>query len=335
MAQTTTTTTLVCLFCVSAGKNGENLGTDEEQIVQIVYLLYDTGNNKVVTVQEFFVRPTLKDDVTETFLTDECKQTTGLTEKDVQNGQSLEQVLDELDRFLRTKEIHPQQGGKPFCFVTDGPLHLRMLLHPEAFHKNMTLAPYFFKYHDLRKQFKQFYKPDRSISNIDDMMSFLSLTADQSVEYGIRHCQNMAHIMQRLIIDGHSFTEPDEIMDRLEPGILSKCDVIDDDTVVKARGLPWQSSEQDITNFFKGLNVAKGGVALCLSQQGRRNGEALVRFEDTEQRSLALRRHKHHLGQRYIEVYKATARDFLSVAGGRLTGQSLTMSVSINRSINQ
>lgn len=76
-----------------------------------------------------------------------------------------------LDRFLRTKEIHPQQGGKPFCFVTDGSLHLRMLLHPEAFHKNITLAPYFFKYHDLRKQFKQFYKPDRSIANIEDMMS--------------------------------------------------------------------------------------------------------------------------------------------------------------------
>jgi len=67
---------------------------------------------------------------------------------------------------------------------------------------------------------------------------------------------------------------------------------------------------------------SRGGVALCLSQQGRRNGEALVRFEDAEQRSLALRRHKHHLGQRYIEVYKATARDFLSVAGGKQIRQS-------------
>lgn len=57
-------------------------------------------------------------------------------------------------------------------------------------------------------------------------------------------------------------------------------------------------------------------MALCLSKQGRRNGEAFVRFSTIEHRELALRRHKHHIGQRYIEVYKATGRDFLNIAGG-------------------
>lgn len=38
---------LVVLFCASAGKNGEELGIDEEQIVLFVYLLYDLPNNKV------------------------------------------------------------------------------------------------------------------------------------------------------------------------------------------------------------------------------------------------------------------------------------------------
>lgn len=33
-------------------------------------------------------------------------------------------------------------------------------------------------------------------------------------------------------------------------------------------------------------------------------------------RDLALKRHKHHIGQRYIEVYKATGKDFVNVAGG-------------------
>lgn len=305
---------VVCFFCVSAGKNGEDLGSDEEQIVQIVFLLYDVANNKTLSVQEFYVRPTSGNDVTETVLKDECKQTTGLTESDVKNGQPLEQVLDELDRFLRNKEIHPDQGGRAFCLCSDGPLHLRMVLHPEAFQKNIAVSPYFYRYYDLRKQFRNFYKPDRSIASLDDMLSFLALSSDHSVAYGIRHCQNMAIILQRLINDGHQFSEPETIMDRLEPGLLG--DAIDDDAVVKARGLPWQSSEQDIINFFRGLNVARGGVALCLSPQGRRNGEALVRFESGEQRTLALRRHKHHLGQRYIEVYKATGRDFVSVAGG-------------------
>lgn len=113
-------------------------------------------------------------------------------------------------------------------------------------------------------------------------------------------------------------------------------ELIDDNTVVRARGLPWQSSDQDIARFFKGLNIAKlvffvlldsegvqvflsflltvfptchllcffqrGGAALCLNAQGRRNGEALVRFVSEEHRDLALQRHKHHMGTRYIEV---------------------------------
>ena len=57
-------------------------------------------------------------------------------------------------------------------------------------------------------------------------------------------------------------------------------------------------------------------MALCLSPQGRRNGEALVLLESVAHRDMALRRHKHHIGNRYIEVYKATGEDFISIAGG-------------------
>lgn len=55
---------------------------------------------------------------------------------------------------------------------------------------------------------------------------------------------------------------------------------------------------------------------MCLSSLGRRNGEALIRFVSQEHRDIALKRHKHHIGPRYIEVYRATGEDFLSVAGG-------------------
>lgn len=39
-------------------------------------------------------------------------------------------------------------------------------------------------------------------------------------------------------------------------------------------------------------------------------------FESLAHRDMALRRHKHHIGNRYIEVYKATGEDFISIAGG-------------------
>lgn len=93
------------------------------------------------------------------------------------------------------------------------------------------------------------------------------------------------------------------------------------------------------------LRAFRGGVALCLNAQGRRNGEALVRFINSEHRDLALERHKHHMGSRYIEVrsrctlcclsemllmtkfppppspqvYKATGEEFLKIAGGQIS----------------
>lgn len=305
---------LVALFCASAGKNGEELGVDEEQIILFVYLLFDVPNNKVIAVQHHYVRPT-PNELSETVLTDDCKLETGLQEETIKNAQSVEHVLDEFDRFLSAKGVHPEHGGKSFCLITDGPNHLRQALYPESSTKNVHLPTYFSTYYDIRKEFKKFYKAE-NIIGIKTMLDYLGLPEDQSVEYGVKQCQEMSVLLHRLIVDGHTFGEADIINERLEPGICSKSDVVDDESVVRARGLPWQASDSDIAKFFNGLNIAKGGVALCLSPQGRRNGEALVRFDDQEQRDLAIKRHKHHIGQRYIEVYKATGKDFVNVAGG-------------------
>uniref|UniRef100_A0AC34QPH8 RRM domain-containing protein n=1 Tax=Panagrolaimus sp. JU765 TaxID=591449 RepID=A0AC34QPH8_9BILA len=91
---------------------------------------------------------------------------------------------------------------------------------------------------------------------------------------------------------------------------------VDNGLVVRTRGLPWQASDQDVALFFSGLNIAPGGIALCLSPDGRRNGEALVRFESCIHREMALARHRQFLHNRYIEVYRATGDDFLKVAVG-------------------
>lgn len=37
----------------------------------------------------------------------------------------------------------------------------------------------------------------------------------------------------------------------------SKDEEVDPNSVVRARGLPWQSSDGDIAKFFRGLNIEK------------------------------------------------------------------------------
>jgi epithelial splicing regulatory protein 1/2 len=68
---------------------------------------------------------------------------------------------------------------------------------------------------------------------------------------------------------------------------------------------------------FASMAAPRGGVALCLNQQGRRNGDALVRFQSQDQRDMGLKRHKQQIGSRYVDVYRSSGDEY-NVAGGEL-----------------
>ncbi|XP_023221970.1 RNA-binding protein fusilli-like isoform X1 [Centruroides sculpturatus] len=303
---------LVVVYVVTAGQHGDGLGCDEQEIVMITWLVVDITNNKVVAIQQNVVKPRCYD-INDNLLSDTCRNEIGLEDEVIKNGQPLEQVLEQFDQFVRTKLDNSL--GRTFHLITDGQLHLRQVIHPEACQKNFLLPDYYTSFFDLRKEFRKFYGTN-DVHSIQDMLNFLNLDSDEATDFSMRQVQDMVKIIFRLISEGHQFEEPETISLVLEPGICSKNEVVDSNTVVRARGLPWQSSDQDIAKFFRGLNIVRGGVALCLSPQGRRNGEALVRFVNQEHRDMALKRHKHHIGQRYIEVYRATGEDFVNVAGG-------------------
>lgn len=48
-----------------------------------------------------------------------------------------------------------------------------------------------------------------------------------------------------------------------------------------------------------------GGMYFIINGIGRRTGEAVVVLENREQASLALKRDRHYLGKRYIEVRRS------------------------------
>nr|KAF6285604.1 epithelial splicing regulatory protein 2 [Myotis myotis] len=212
-------------------------------------------------------------------------------------------------------------GGGPYMLCTDGQQLLRQVLHPEASRKNLVLPDTFFSFYDLRREFHVQHPSTRLARDLTvaTMAQELGLETDATEDdFGVWEVKTMVAVILHLLEGPNDqlFSKPEVIKQKYETGPCSKAEVVDSETVVRARGLPWQSSDQDVARFFKGLNIARGGVALCLNAQGRRNGEALIRFVDSEQRDLALQRHKHHMGVRYIEVYKATGEEFVKIAGG-------------------
>lgn len=79
-------------------------------------------------------------------------------------------LLLQFDLFVRSLQIDPE--SPLFRLVTDGQLPLRQCLHPEASSKNIELPSYYFRFHDLRKDFRAFYQApdDAELSSVTDLV---------------------------------------------------------------------------------------------------------------------------------------------------------------------
>ncbi|CAN9514239.1 unnamed protein product [Ophioblennius macclurei] len=331
---------LAVLFAATSGASGELLGSDEKELVRLVWQLVDLKNKQLGKVNELLIKPEPSDlteekekeveDVEE----ESVEENTASGAECVSTATSLETALN-LFHLQVTNEVNSTGAGTSLCLCTDGQLHLRQVIHPEAASKNILVPDCFYSFFDLRKEFKKhFPTSDLKTLNVHAMAESLSIPVDvptmwdpsatldpsaaMPAEVAVQQVQLMGSVVLALLSEpfNHSLSNAERINEKFESGTCSKMEKVCDNTVIRARGLPWQSSDQDIARFFRGLNIAKGGAALCLNAQGRRNGEALVRFVSEEHRDLALLRHKHHMGNRYIEVYKATGEDFLKIAGG-------------------
>ncbi|XP_015223987.1 epithelial splicing regulatory protein 2 isoform X2 [Lepisosteus oculatus] len=303
--------TLVVFFGQTAGANGGRLGSDERELILLVWQIVDLQEKKVGKLHRCLVKP----DTLE--LTEECKEESGLTLEELCKAEPLDRALQQFQQSV-SSELQAL-GRSSYTLCTDGPLLIRQAFHPEASKKNLVLADCFYSFVDLRKEFHKCCPNAGAMKDLcaSAMAEYLCLPSLMEKAAGVQEVKAMVMVILHLLSKpyNHKFTSCETVKHKFETGAC-KTEAVDSETVIRARGLPWQSSDQDIARFFKGLNIAKGGVALCLNAQGRRNGEALVRFVSQEHRDLALERHKHHMGSRYIEVYKATGEEFLKIAGG-------------------
>ncbi len=83
-------------------------------------------------------------------------------ESDVVDCDSLEAAITSFDR--RIAELNS------FAVVTDGQLHIRQALMPEAQRKNLKVPEYYYAFHDLRKEFSARYPSAGSVSSVQDML---------------------------------------------------------------------------------------------------------------------------------------------------------------------
>ncbi|CAI9563725.1 unnamed protein product [Staurois parvus] len=81
--------------------------------------------------------------------------------------------------------------------------------------------------------------------------------------------------------------------------------------IVRARGLPWSCTAEDVLNFFSECNVCNGidGVHFIFNRDGKPRGDAIIEFETADDLMKALEQHKKYMGQRYVEVFEMSLKD--------------------------
>lgn len=109
---------------------------------------------------------------------------------------------------------------------------------------------------------------------------------------------------------GPRYVEVFEVTNRDAETILKKAiPTAADDGVVRLRGLPFSSTEADISEFFSGLDIVENGVTIITDRQGRNSGEAFVQFSSPEDAVNALQRDRDVMGHRYIEVFPSRSEE--------------------------
>ncbi|KAK2724889.1 hypothetical protein QYM36_001378 [Artemia franciscana] len=87
---------LAVINLATAGLNGALLGSDEEEIVILVFVVVDVAAKQVVGLKEFFVKPRAAD-INENVLSEQARDELGLQEDQVRSGKPLESAIEERD----------------------------------------------------------------------------------------------------------------------------------------------------------------------------------------------------------------------------------------------
>jgi len=79
---------------------------------------------------------------------------------------------------------------------------------------------------------------------------------------------------------------------------------------IRMRGLPWQSTEQDIITFFREVNITPTRI-----HRKAEGGEAYVEFANAQMVKRGMTRHKEYMGHRYVELFPASFEEVAQAIG--------------------
>ncbi|CAN8070839.1 unnamed protein product, partial [Agarophyton chilense] len=283
------------------------------EVVELPWLVYHVPTRTVVDTKQLFVAP--RWNVNPNPPPDAVRA----LGTDVAFAPSLRHALMHFDTYLYRSFV---LSAKSFVLATDGHWDIAHVLLPDAAQKALTLAPHFRSFVDLRADFSRCYPMAPTAVDRKTIFSYLHISTAPRAS-GLDECAALGALVTRLLADGHAFDRRVVLSDyewatlpASVPAVATAvATAVGVGAIVRLRGLPWTCSEADVAHFLGGIALVPNGIHLVTNAHGKRSGEAFVQLESADGVALALARHKHMLGRRYIEVFNSSPLDMANHLG--------------------
>ncbi|XP_072900810.1 RNA-binding protein 12-like [Hemitrygon akajei] len=156
-------------------------------------------------------------------------------------------------------------------------------------------------------------------SRMDPMMSgtvsTMALSSPQNLAVGTSHSMSTSFGMTSRGLGGSSdkfngSTSVDPSADSIYSQLREpRTSFNSDHLYLRLKSLPYSVREQQVREFFHGLQVES--VRLMKDYWGMNNGEGLVRFASAWDATEGLKRHKQYMGQRFVQVFRASESEWI------------------------
>jgi inhibitor of KinA sporulation pathway (predicted exonuclease) len=184
--------------------------TQTAEIIEFPWILIDTQTMKIIDEQQIYVRPDNMEGIT-SYTT----KLTGISKDTVKSRCNLQSAIRQFDEYIRRKF----GNKKEFCLLTDGIWDLQVQLHKEAQKKKINLAWYYKEYLDLKEEFRLFFPwfPETFHPELKTMLKAFNLEFIGQPHNGLDDSRNIAQVILKLLLLGHSLNRPKTIPTNYDP----------------------------------------------------------------------------------------------------------------------
>jgi len=172
----------------------ENKKIYPQEIIEFPTVLLNAKTLEIVDEFHQYVRPT-----SHPILTKFCTKLTGIQQEWVDKGNTIDVVLKDYDKWLRSHNLFKEGGRPSFAFITCGDWDLNTCLKNQCKDENIPKSTYFNSWINIKKVYASFCKT--KMGDMVKMLEGLHIPLSGRHHSGIDDCRNITKIAQRILQD--------------------------------------------------------------------------------------------------------------------------------------